>query len=212
MSNADSSFSPAPYSPPAPDFFPETLAQQFPVDNRYYTQYGSTIFNTPAAQHIGGVVRVQFSEACTVTHIGLFLSASHSGGAHVYRLGIYDSFQAAPQNLLVDAGTLTINNTNGSVGMKELTLATPLAVDSSTTYWLACQTNLTGSLPALAISVGNVMPYTHYGLVGTNGTNNSAVAFRLAGSGSSGLAATFTLGSPETVAATPAVYVKVAVA
>lgn len=195
----------------SPSFYPETLANQTPANGRYYTQYGVSLFNTPAASHIGGLVRIRFWDPCTITHIGLFLSSAHSGGAHDYRLGIYDNFQAEPQDLLVDAGTLTINNTNGSAGVKELALASPLAVDGGTTYWLACQTNLSGSLPALTQSIGHLQPYSDYGLTLTNGTATSAVAFRRAASGSTALPATFSLGTPQTLAVTPTVYVKVSV-
>lgn len=195
----------------SPNFFPETLANQNPINARYYTQYGVSLFNTPASSHIGGLVRIRFWDPCTITHIGLFLSSTHSGGAHAYRLGIYDNFQGEPKDLLVDAGTLTIDNTNGTSGVKELALASPLAITGGTTYWLACQTSLTGSLPALTQALGHLQPYSDYGLTLTNGTATSAVAFRLAASGSTALPATFSLGSPETLAVTPAVYVKVSV-
>jgi hypothetical protein len=181
------------------------------VNGRYYTQYGSNIFNTASPLHNGGAVRIRFTDPCTITRIGLLLSANHSGGSHNYRLGIYSDAAAQPDDLLVDAGTLTISNTNGTAGMKELTLATPLSVENDTTYWLVCQSNNAGSLPALSIALGNLKPYTDFGLVATSGANNSAVAFSMVASGSSALPATFTLAATETVGATPAVYVRVAV-
>lgn len=209
--STDALFTPAPYDPGIPDLFPETNALQGPVDDKYYTQYGGSLAGASTGHQKGGVTRIRFSEPCTITHIGVFLMTTHGGGSHDYRLGIYENNMGEPGDLAVDAGTLNIPN-NATVGMKEITLATPYEVSAYQTVWLASKCDNTSNFPFLALHAnGRLKPYTEYGMVSTSYYTLTPMAFALIGSGSTALPDPFTLGTPEVHGHTPAVFVKVSV-
>lgn len=207
----DFSITPPPFDPGTPDLFPETLAMQNPVDGKFYTQYGGTLFLATSGQQKGGVTRVRFSDDCEITEIGVLLSFTFTGSDHNYRLGIYSNQQGEPGNVDVDAGTLNISNPTSS-GMKSIVLSTPYQVSAGQVVWLACQCDYSFNFPALAIHAHSILaPYVHYGLTGTTFFNSTATAFSLIGDGANALPDPFTLGTPEVHGHTPAVYVKVSV-
>ena len=67
----DSFFTPAPYDPGTPDLFPETLAMQGPVNDKWYTQYGGGMAVAFTGYQKGGVTRIRFSDPCEITEIGV---------------------------------------------------------------------------------------------------------------------------------------------
>ena len=207
----DSFFTPAPYDPGTPDLFPETLAMQGPVNDKWYTQYGGGMAVAFTGYQKGGVTRIRFSDPCEITEIGVLLTNAHGGSPHHYRLGIYAHQMGAPGSLEVDAGTLTINNAS-TAGMKSIVLNTPYEVGAGQVIWVACQCDYTTSFPGLLIHANNILaPYVHYGLTGTNYYTSTATAFALIDSGQNALPDPFVLGTPEVHGHTPAIYVKVSV-
>lgn len=210
----DFSITPAPYDPGTPDYFPETLAMQGPVNGKWYTQYGAV--RQPVSGAVGyqkgGVTRVRFSDPCEITEIGLYLNAAHGGTAHNYRLGIYAHSMGEPGALEVDAGTLTINNAS-TVGMRSIVLPTPYEVGAGQVVWLVCRCDYSSGYPTIfQHNSADLMPYTNYGK-NANGTYLvNALAFTSIGNGANALPDPFVLGSPNQVhGLTPAVFVKVSV-
>lgn len=188
---------------------PPALNLQTAVTTRKYTATG-TMITAVAGINIGSCAVVSFKNACSVTNLSIYLNATYSGvTTYDYRLGIYADSSGAPGALIVDAGTVSIA-TGATAGFKTINLASAVSVAANTPVWLICAgTHGPGTVPTLINYVGNLQPYSDYGMSAATHTNAACLAYTTAPA--TALPATFALASPETQPAGVAVYATVTV-
>jgi hypothetical protein len=188
---------------------PPALNLQTAVTTRKYTATG-TMVTAVAGINIGSCAVVSFKNACSVTDLAVYLNATYSGApTYDYRLGIYADSSGAPGALIVDAGTVSIA-TGATAGFKTISLASAVSVAANTPVWLVCAaTHGPGAVPTLINYVGNLQPYSDYGMSAASHTNAACLSYTTAPA--TVLPATFALASPETQPAGVAVYATVTV-
>ena len=187
---------------------------QAPANGRLHGPNNSLLLIIGVGVYVGGVMKIVFNQACTVTELGLVLAATYTNAtSRTYRLGAYADNGTGdfPGALIEDLGLVTIAQ-NATAGFKSIALTTPLAVAAGTTIWTAvnCQhIGSTGTFPAISYCVGNSNPYANYGIALTGSTN--AAAFNQNGTQTTAFANPYVLQANPVTSQAVVAYVKVTV-
>lgn len=135
-----------PFKPAINDYFLTTTALG--------TAYNATSPSSTASNSNGRGKLTPFyiSEPTTIDALALYMNTGNDGAGAVLRMGIYDDNDGRPGNVVVDAGTATLN---GAASMKTLTF-TPIVLQPGF-YWAVAGTynlNTGGTNPAFATVTG----------------------------------------------------------
>ena len=183
------------------------------ADARFHGPNNTTVVALTSPVLIGGVMKIVFNEACTVTEVGVCLGATYGGAtSYAFRLGLYEDGGTGdfPGALYEDLSTVTIA-TGATGGMKSLVLTAPLAVAAGDVLWTAVNCLHFGSpLPNVAYAAGISNPYAGYGLPATGG-QSGAVAFTQNGNQTTAFADPYVQQANPTAGIAIVGYVKVTV-
>lgn len=189
------------------------VPRQVGTTGRYHTVQNVGLVGNNSASP-GACTPIRFLTTTTIEKIALYTFVPYTGATATYRLGLYETATSGnelkPGVLLADGGTLTLANPT-SVGLHELTFATPVVLAADTLYWMVCaHTNTT--VPFTAQCSGNIAPAASTGLqITTNYFSSSAVGYRYAAAGGTALVDPFVVDATiRTSALTPLVFLKVA--
>ena len=118
------------------------------------TAYSSTAVSssTTNSNNRGKLTPVYIGTAVTIDTLALYMVTANAGASAVVRLGIYDDLDGRPNNVIVDAGTASVN---GAAAMKTLSF-TPVTLQPGFYWAIAATQNLdtSGVNPTFASVTG----------------------------------------------------------